>query len=411
MANPVERKTTGHGRVGYDGAMNDTTPPRQLRDILALEDFEPAARRYLPRPLFGYVSGAAETNASFRDNRAVYDEYEFVCKTLVNTSQRSQQATLFGKTYSAPFGICPMGMAAIIAYRGDIMLARAAAAEDIPMILAGSSLIRLEDVKREGHTAWFQAYLPGDQARIDALVERVAAAGYDTLVITVDTPVAANRENNTRNGFTTPLRPGLRLAWQGITHPRWTVNTFLRTLVKHGMPHFENSFATRGVPIVARNVMRDFSAKDHLNWSHIEAIRRNWKGNLLLKGIVDRGDAKTARGIGIDGLIVSNHGGRQLDGVVTPLRVLPGIVEAVPGMPVLMDSGVRRGSDVLKALALGARMVFVGRPFMYAAAIGEEAAVRHGIGLLKEEVSRNMAMLGVNCLAEMTAAKLMRTRG
>ena len=391
--------------------MTDPTPPRHLRDILALEDFEPAARRYLPRPLYGYVAGAAETNASFRDNRAVYDEYEFVSKSLVNTSKRSPQATLFGRTYAAPFGICPMGMAAILAYRGDIMLARAAAAEDIPMILAGSSLIRLEDVKREGKTAWFQAYLPGDQARIDALVERVAAGGYDTLVVTVDTPVAANRENNTRNGFTTPLRPGLGLAWQGITHPRWTVNTFLRTLVKHGMPHFENSLATRGVPIVARNVMRDFSAKDHLNWSHIEAIRRNWKGNLVLKGIVDRDDARQARGIGVDGLIVSNHGGRQLDSMVTPLRVLPGIVEAVPDIPVLMDSGVRRGSDVLKALALGARMVFVGRPFMYAAAIGEEAGVRHGIRLLKDEVSRNMAMLGINSLAEMTREKLLRVRG
>ena len=391
--------------------MTEPTPPRHLRDILALEDFEPAARRYLPRPLYGYVSGAAETNASYRDNRAVYDEYEFVSKSLVNTSKRSPQATLFGRTYAAPFGICPMGMAAILAYRGDIMLARAAAAEDIPMILAGSSLIRLEDVKREGKTAWFQAYLPGDQARIDALVERVAAGGYDTLVVTVDTPVAANRENNTRNGFTTPLRPGLGLAWQGVTHPRWTVNTFLRTLVKHGMPHFENSLATRGVPIVARNVMRDFSAKDHLNWSHIEAIRRIWKGNLLLKGIVDRDDAKQARGIGVDGLIVSNHGGRQLDSMVTPLRVLPGIVEAVPDIPVLMDSGVRRGSDVLKALALGARMVFVGRPFMYAAAIGEEAGVRHGIRLLKEEVSRNMAMLGINSVGEMTAERLLRVRG
>src|SRR5688572_8776486 len=391
--------------------MAEETPPRNLRGILALDDFEPAARRYLPRPLYGYIAGAAETNASFRDNRAVYEEYEFVSKSLVNTSARSQQATLFGKTYSAPFGICPMGMAAILAYRGDIMLARAAAAEEIPMILAGSSLIRLEDVKREGRTAWFQAYLPGDQPRIDALVERVAAAGYETLVVTVDTPVLSNRENNIRNGFSTPLRPGPRLAWQGITHPRWTVNTFLRTLVKHGMPHFENSFATRGVPIIARNVMRDFSAKDHLNWTHIEAIRRNWKGNLLLKGIVDRDDAKKARSIGIDGLIVSNHGGRQLDSMVTPLRVLPQIVEAVPDIPVLMDSGVRRGTDVLKALALGARMVFVGRPFMFAAVIAEEAGVRHGIRLLKDEVWRNMAMLGINSLGEMTAERVLRVRG
>ncbi len=384
--------------------------PRRLRGILALHDFETAARSYLPRPLFGYIAGASETNASFRDNRAVFDEYQFICKALVDTSKRTQQTTLFGKTYAAPFGICPMGMGAILAYRGDIMLARAAAAENIPMMLAGSSLIRLEDVKREGATAWFQAYLPGDQERIDALVERAAAGGYDTLVATVDVPVLANRENNVRNGFSTPLRPSLALAWQGITHPRWSINTFLRTLVRHGMPHFENNFAYRGAPILARNVLRDFGARDRLDWNNLAAIRRLWKGRLVVKGLVDRDDAIRARDAGVDGIIVSNHGGRQLDGMATPLRVLPGIVEAVPDIAVMMDSGVRRGTDVLKAFALGAKFVFVGRPFMFAAAIAEEAGVRHGIRLLREELDRDMALLGVNSMAEVTRERLLRIR-
>lgn len=384
--------------------------PRRLRGVLALHDFETVARSYLPRPLFGYIAGASETNASFRDNRAVFDEYQFLCRALVNTRGRSQEATLFGRRYSAPFGICPMGMAAILAYRGDIMLARAAAAENIPMMLAGSSLIRLEDVKREGATAWFQAYLPGEQERIDPLVERAAAAGYDTLVVTVDVPVLANRENNVRNGFSTPLRPSLALAWQGLTHPRWSVNTFLRTLVKHGMPHFENNFAHRGAPILSRNVMRDFGTRDALDWANLAAIRRLWKGKLLLKGIVDRRDAVKARDMGVDGIVVSNHGGRQLDGMAAPLRVLPGIVEAVPDIPVLMDSGVRRGTDVLKALALGARFVFVGRPFMFAAAVGEEAGVRHGIRLLKEEIDRDMALVGVNRLEELEPGRLLKVK-
>ena len=381
-----------------------------LEAILALDDFEHAARRYLPRPLYGYIAGASETSASFRDNREVFDEYQFVCRALVNTSRRTQETTLFGRTYSAPFGICPMGMAAILAYRGDIMLARAAAAENVPMMLAGSSLIRLEEVKREGATAWFQAYLPGEQERIDPLVDRAAAAGYDTLVITVDVPVLANRENNVRNGFSTPLRPSLALAWQGITHPAWTLKTFLRTLVKHGMPHFENNFAHRGAPILSRSVMRDFGSRDALDWKNVEAIRRRWKGNLLLKGIVDRGDAVRGRDLGIDGIVVSNHGGRQLDGMAAPLRVLPGIAEAVPELPVMMDSGVRRGTDVMKALALGARFVFVGRPFMFAAAIGEEAGVRHGIRLLKEEIHRDMALVGVNRLSELEPGRLLKVQ-
>ena len=381
-----------------------------LESILALDDFELAARRYLPRPLYGYIAGASETNASFRDNRRVFDDYQFICRALVNTSKRTQETVLFGRSYSAPFGICPMGMAAILAYRGDIMLARAAAAENIPMMLAGSSLIRLEDVKREGATAWFQAYLPGEQERIDPLVDRAAAAGYDTLVVTVDVPVLANRENNVRNGFSAPLRPSIALAWQGITHPGWTVRTFLRTLVRHGMPHFENNFAHRGAPIMSRSVMRDFGTRDALDWANLEAIRRRWKGRLLLKGIVDRDDAVKARDAGVDGIIVSNHGGRQLDGMAAPLRVLPRIVEAVPDIPVLMDSGVRRGTDVLKALALGARFVFVGRPFMFAAAIGEEAAVRYGIRLLKEEIHRDMALVGLNRLDELEPARLLKVQ-
>ena len=378
--------------------------------FLSLHDFEGAARRYLPRPLFGYIEGASETNASRADNLAAFQEYAFIPRALVNTSKRTLQATLFGHTYSAPFGICPMGLAAILAYRGDLVLARAAARANLPMVLAGSSLIRLEDVRAEGPTAWFQAYLPGEPDRIAALVDRVQAAGYDTLVLTVDTMVLGNRENNVRNGFSTPLRPGLRLAWQGVSHPRWLVNTFLRTLLRHGMPHFENSYATRGAPVLSRTVMRDFGARDHLDWKHCEQIRRQWRGRFLLKGVVDPADARIAREMGVDGVIVSNHGGRQLDGMVAPLRVLPAVVAAAKEMPVLLDGGIRRGTDILKAYALGAKFVFVGRPFMYAAAVAGEAGVLHAIGILSDEVFRDLGLLGLNSVQEMTPARLLRLK-
>ena len=159
---------------------------------------------------------------------------------------------------------------------------------------------------------------------------------------------------------------------------------------------------------MARNVMRDFGARDHLDWTHMEAIRRTWKGRFLLKGIVHPEDARRARGLGVDGIIVSNHGGRQLDGMVSPLRVLPAIVEAVPDLPVLMDSGVRRGTDIMKAFALGARFVFVGRPFLFAAVIAEEAGVRHGIRLLNEELQRDMALAGINSLGELGPDSLLK---
>jgi len=386
-----------------------TALPRRLRKILALDDFEKAARAHLPRPIFGYVSGAAETNASLRDNRSAFDEIGFVPRVLVDVSRRSQKTELFGKVYSAPFGIAPMGISALSAYRGDLVLATGAAKSGIPMVMSGSSLIRLEEVARASPTAWFQAYLPGEPDRILGLVDRVEAAGFDTLVITVDTAVLANRENNIRSGFSTPLRPSFRLAWDGMVRPRWTVSTFLRTIIRHGMPHFENSYATRGAPILAKSVMRDFGAKDHLNWEHLEIIRKRWKGQLVVKGIMAVNDACIARDSGADGIVISNHGGRQLDGVVSPIRVLPDIAQAVGNaVTVMMDGGIRRGSDVLKAIALGARFVFVGRPLAYAAAIAGEDDVRHSINILSSEIHRNMGLLGINSLAELTSDRILR---
>ena len=377
--------------------------------MLALDDFEDAARRVIPRPIFGYVTGGAETNASRRANREVWDEIAFVPKTLVDTSGRAQKTTLFGHTYDAPFGIAPMGGTAMAAYEGDLVLARAAAAANVPMVLSGASLTPLERVREAGPTAWFQAYLPGEAGPITDLVERVARAGYDTFVLTVDVQVAANRENNVRSGFDTPLRPSLRLAWDGIIRPRWLFGMFLRTLLLHGMPHFENMGPR--VPLVSRTGERARGRRDKLSWKHLELIRHLWKGRLVVKGILDKDDARIARESGADGIIVSNHGGRQLDGATAPLRVLPGIAAQAGGMTVMMDSGVRRGTDVLKALALGAHFVFVGRPFLYAAAIAGESGVLHAIKLLRDEIDRDMALIGIAALAEMRRELLTPARG
>jgi L-lactate dehydrogenase (cytochrome) len=239
----------------------------------------------------------------------------------------------------------------------------------------------------------------------------VAEAGFKTLLLTVDTQVASNRENNIRTGFSTPLRPSLRLAWDGLVRPRWLLGNAMRTLVRHGMPHFENSYRERGAPILARNIERDFGKRDHLNWAHFDQIRGRWRGMLLLKGIMSPEDARLAREHGADGIIVSNHGGRQLDYTVSPLRVLPAIVQVAGSMAVMMDSGIRRGTDVLKALALGAKFVFVGRPFNYAAAIGGELGVRHAIQILQAEILRNMGMLGMNDITEIRPEMLMRISG
>jgi L-lactate dehydrogenase (cytochrome) len=377
-------------------------PPRRLRKILSLADFEFAARKHLPRPIFGYVAGGAEDTVALRAAASAYQEWSFVPRVLVDVSQRSQQTELFGDTYSSPFGIAPMGISALIAYEGDFALARAAEAANIPMIVSSTGLICLEDVRQTApRSTWFQAYLPGDPAKIEAMVQRVQTAGYRTLVLTVDVATLPSRENNIRVGFTMPLRPSVRLAWDGVVRPRWSIGTLLRTLLKHGMPHFENSSATRGVPIFSGAAVREFGSRDTLSWTHVDQIRRIWNGKLVLKGVLSAEDARIAADHGVDGVIVSSHGGRQLDAAIAPLHALPAIVQAKGSMKVMIDSGIRRGNDVLKAIALGADFAFIGRPFIYAAAISGQAGVAHAIRLLSHEIQQDMALLGVASLREL----------
>jgi len=381
----------------------ESAVPRSLRRYLSLDDFEASARRLLPKFLYGYISGAAETDAALADNRRAFEEYGFVPRVLRDVSGRDQTTTLFGKTYAAPFGIPPMGSAALCAYRGDVVLTRAAAAINVPMCLSASSLIRLEDVRRENPAAWYQAYLAGDDARIEPLVDRVAAAGYDTFVVTADVPVPPNRENNIRNGFQVPLAITPRVAWDTATHPHWLFGTWARTVMNYGMPHFENMDAQRGPPVLAKNLMRNIGKRDQLAWKHVELIRKRWKGKLVVKGLIAPADARIARDSGVDGVIVSNHGGRQLDGTVSSLRTLPEIAADAGAMTVMLDGGIRRGTDVLKALALGAKFVFIGRPLLYAAVVGGEAGVQRALTLLRDEIDRDMALLGIRNIGEISS--------
>ena len=224
---------------------------------------------------------------------------------------------------------------------------------------------------------------------------------------TADKSVMANRENNVRNGYSSPLKPTLRLGWDGAIRPRWLFGTFLRTLINHGMPHLENMGFER-TPILSGTLERPQTARDGLAWEHLELMRKLWKGKLVLKGVLAREDIRIARESGVDGIMVSNHGGRQLDGAVSPLRVLPGIVAACPGLPVMIDGGIRRGTDVLKAIALGAKFVFLGRPFNVAASLAGEAGVRHAIDILHTEIDCDMGLLGVNSLADLGRTQLFR---
>ncbi len=380
-----------------------------MKQFLNLHDFSPAAKRRLPRSIHEFIEGGAEDGRSVQGNRSVFDAMKFQPRVLVDTSARSAVASCLGERFSAPFGIAPMGAAGVAAFWGDLVLARAAAKSQIPFVLSGSSLVAMERVIAENPRAWFQIYASTAQTENDALLARAAASGFATLVVTVDVPVAGNRERDIRNGYASPLKPNARLALDCLLHPRWLVGTLMRTLATEGLPHFEN-FGTGRAPMISRQATRSHR-RDNLSWATLERMRAQWKGRLIIKGVLCAEDAEKARQIGVDAVIVSNHGGRQLDGAIEPLAVLPAISVCAGRMEVLCDSGIRRGTDVLKALAAGASFTFIGRPFLQAAAVGGEAGVLHAIDLMKAEILRSMALLGCADFSDLPARVVLPASG
>jgi len=383
---------------------------RRLRRILELEDFTAAARHRLPRAVFGYVANGAEDETALHTNRSAFQDWRFITRVLVGVADRTQETRLFGRSYAAPFGIAPMGASAVVAYDGDVVLARAAAAGGVPFVLSASSITPLERVAQAAPGQWFAAYQAPDPSAIERMVDRVARAGFEVLVVTADLPVGSNRVKDRRNGFSLPIRPNLQLIGNGAIHPGWSLGTALRTLLTRGAPRLANLGPDGGPSLFSRDV-RHIGAHDRLSWEHIRLMRRRWQGPLVVKGILSAEDARIARDLGVDGVVVSNHGGRQLADAATPLQVLPEIVAAAGHLTIMIDGGFRRGGDVLTALALGAHFVFIGRPFLYAAAVAGEAGVLHAIALLSREIDIDMALLGLRGTAMVTREMLFSLRG
>jgi len=370
-----------------------------------IDDLHRIARSRLPKVCYDFMAEGTEDNVSLRNNREVFERIRLQPRTLVGVSHRTQQVTVHGTTFNSPFGIAPTGAAGLYGFDADVALARAAAKAGVPFVLSTASFVPLERITQEvpDGTNWFQLYMSKELDGAEKLIVRARDAGFEALVVTTDIPVGAAREYNKRNGFEVPFKMRLGSMIDGALHPRWMCGVFLRTLLDSGVPRLQNVDSNVGGRIVSKS-MADFRQKrDALNWADMAWVRSIWPRKLYIKGIMSAADAREAERIGADGVFVSNHGGRQLDGAVSPMEVLPEVVAAVGGRLVIMaDSGFRRGTDIVKALALGATMVFVGRATLFGIAAGGEAGASRALDLLRGEVDRTMGQLGVNRVAEIT---------
>src|SRR5450631_156346 len=298
-----------------------------FRAALNIEDLHKIAKKRLPRVAYDFLAGGVEDDVSLANNRAAFERIRLRPHTLVDVSGRSQQVSVFGKTFDAPFGIAPTGAAGLYGFAADIALARVARDAGIPFVLSTASFEPLEKVAQEaaGGALWFQLYMSKDRDAARALVMRALNAGYEALVMTSDVVVEANREYNQRNGFTVPFRLNLSNMIDGALHPRWLVEVFLRTLIDSGVPRFQNLDTNVGGRIIATPIEEFRTQRETLNWDDVRWLREIWPRKLYVKGILRADDAQLAAESGADGIFVSNHGGRQLDGAISPIEALPEI--------------------------------------------------------------------------------------
>ena len=362
--------------------------------IVTIEDLRKQARRRLPRAVFDYIDGGAEDERTLAENRAAFARVTFRPRVLVNVGTIDQSTTLYGQRLASPLVLAPTGLCGMAVARGELLAARAAVKTGVLFTAATLSAVSLEEIMRQAPAPhWFQLYVFRDRALTDSLVERAQAAGYGALVVTADVPVAGQRERDLRNGATIPPKITLRNAFDSALKLRW-----LLTLARDPWIDFVNlrdpTKGTRqGAFTLGSYVNGQFDPT--FDWHDLERLRSRWQGTLALKGVLTAEDARRATECGVNAVIVSNHGGRQLDGVPSALEALPEVVEAVRGQAdVILDGGVRRGSDVVKAVALGARACMIGRSYLYGLGATGQAGAERAIQILQSEIARVLALLG-----------------
>ncbi|AOR63294.1 FMN-dependent L-lactate dehydrogenase LldD [Pectobacterium wasabiae] len=375
--------------------------------ISASTDYRAAAQRRLPPFLFHYIDGGAYNEHTLRRNTADLADIALRQRILKNMSDLSLETQLFGEKLAMPVVLAPVGLTGMYARRGEVQAARAAAQKGIPFTLSTVSVCPIEEVAPAiDRPMWFQLYVLKDRGFMRNALERAQAAGVKTLVFTVDMPTPGARYRDAHSGMSGPNAAARRML-QAVTHPQWAWDVGL-----NGKPHdLGNVSAYRGTPTTLENYIGWLAENfdPSISWQDLAWIREMWKGSMIIKGILDPEDAKEAVRFGADGIVVSNHGGRQLDGVLSTARALPAIADAVKGdITILADSGIRTGLDVVRMIALGADGVMLGRAFVYALAAAGEVGVVNLLNLIEKEMRVAMTLTGAKSIADITADSLVQ---
>lgn len=366
---------------------------QQSSRIFSTEDARHLARRHLPRLIFDFVEGAAGREVGAARNVSHFDSITLQPRVMEDVAHHSLATSVLGQNYKVPFGIAPMGMCNLAHPKADRSLADAAKAMNFPLCLSSAASTSIEDMARmAGPNAWFQLYFGSSIEASLAMVERARTAGYETLVLTVDVPQVSRRVRDLRNGFTLPFTMTPRAFMDFATHPRWALNTLYA-----GAPRPMNFTDSKGSSTFDRGASRSGA-----DWAFLEILRDKWPGKLVVKGVTSATDARRVRSFGADAIYVSNHGGRQLDSVPPAIQLLPLIRAAIgPDFPLLFDSGIRNAEDMVKALALGANFVMVGRPALFALGAEGPPGLNALLKCFETDLGVVMAQLGVTSIGQL----------
>ena len=367
--------------------------PRSVADCYSIADLRRLAQRRLPRAVFEFFDGGAEDERTLRENCSAFERLRFAPQVLVDVAKVSLQGSLLGQPSALPLAIGPTGAAGFGWRQADLALARAAARHGIPYTLSSSATTALETIAREAPGRhWFQAYVLSNRQFFWQMVERARAADYEALMITVDLPVGGKRERDFHNHFSIPFRFTPRNVLDFASRPGWALDMLLR-----GMPVLENlrgfDAAAKSASAIASSVGRNHDAS--FDWDRLAEVRARWPRKLIVKGVARADDAQRLAALGVDAIVVSNHGGRQLDNARATLDALPEVLQgAAARVPVWLDGGIRRGSDIAKALALGAQGVLVGRATLFGAVAGGDAGAVRALDILRDELQRTLQLCG-----------------